>query len=602
MKTFGKYQLLEEIGSGPSGTLYTFRDVELALKVLRSAPPTSKQQFCRELAACAELEHPHIARIHDLGEVDGAIYIATELLAGTDLRQCLQEGAKWPLVQKLKFVAQICDGLAFAHRKGIAHGNIKPSNIFIAANREARILDFGIARWPVSFASDGAGPAWLPNYLSPEQILEQPSDGRSDLFSVAILLYEFIAGLYPFQVPDGLIPREIVHAEPQSLRQLDPEIPEGLERLLLRALEKDPQRRLQSADEFAVSLYAIARQLQAEQTIPVSDVSSAPITAERTEVLAGTADEFAVSLYTIARHLQTEHAIPVSEVSSATVIAARAEVLAGTRETHQSHPAAEIPARIGVFAAATAGAIGGANSSPSVITTPAQSANPDLSLEGAAGERAAGSAASPPPAASQSTLVENAPPSLVEDAPSALVENAPSAGAAVVAPSSVTAQAAMPPAQVVPQTNLADSVKSVEIEQVAPPLPSPKGFFVFVGAAAIGILILAAFLAHQRTNASPAKVQGEANRSESTLPSATQNEPPPPPTLAVENPPTPVETPQPQPEQILHGQVASLWEAGNYVQAMKLVDAILADDPSHAEARAWKVKIRAAQDAEASIK
>jgi serine/threonine-protein kinase len=206
MKAFGKYQLLEEIGSGPAGTIYrardTFRDIELALKVLRAAPRTSKQQFCRELAACAELQHPHIARVHDLGDVDGAIYIATELLAGTDLRQCLQDGTVWPLVQKLKFMAQVCDGLAFAHRNRIAHGNIKPSNIFITGNREAKILDFGIARWPVSFATADAGPARLPNYLSPEQILEQPFDERSDLFSVGVLLYEFTVGLYPFQGPD----------------------------------------------------------------------------------------------------------------------------------------------------------------------------------------------------------------------------------------------------------------------------------------------------------------------------------------------------------------------------------------------------------------
>jgi hypothetical protein len=117
-------------------------------------------------------------------------------------------------------------------------------------------------------------------------------------------------------------------------------------------------------------------------------------------------------------------------------------------------------------------------------------------------------------------------------------------------------------------------------------------------------LILGTLLTHYRTSASPAKVQGQANRSESILPSATQNQPPPPPTVAVEKPPAPVETPgpQPQPDQILRGPVASLWEAGNYVQALKLVDAILADDPSQVEARAWKVKIRAAQDAENSIK
>jgi serine/threonine-protein kinase len=576
MKTFGKYELLEEIGSGAAGTTYrardTFRDIELALKVLRPVLPTSKKQLCRELAACAELQHPRIARIHDLGEADGAIYIAAELLAGTDLRKCFQIGAEWPLVQKLKFMAQVCDGLAFAHRKKIAHGNIKPSNIFITGNREPRILDFGIARWPASFPTADAGPAQSPNYLSPEQILEQPFDERSDLFSVAILLYEFIVGLYPFQVPDGLIPREIVHGEPQPLRKLDPQIPERLERLLLLALEKDPQRRLQSADEFAVSLYAIARQLQAEQTIPVPELSSAPVAAERKEVLPGTADEFAFSLYAMARHLQAEQTIPVSRVSSAPATTERAEVLAGAQETHQPHLAAAPPARLAVFAV-TAGATGGTNSNLSVTTTLTPSGNPDL--------------ASSPPAAPQSVLGENAP----------------SPEVAVVAPSSVTAQAAMLPAQVVPYANLSNSPNGVEIEpQVASPLPSPKRFLLVAGAAAIGILILAALLTYHRTNASPAKVQGQTNQSGSALPRATQSEPAHPPALAVDTPPAPVETSGPQPEQTLRGPVASLWEAGNYVQAMKLVDAILADDPSNAEARAWKVKIRAAQEAEDSIK
>jgi serine/threonine-protein kinase len=524
MKTFGKYQLLEEIGSGPAGTTYrardNFRDSELALKVLRSTTaPTFKQQFCRELALSAELQHAHIETVLDLGEVDGAIYIAKELLAGTDLRRFLQEGAVWPLVQKLKFTAQICDGLAFAHRNKIVHGNINPSNIFLTANRGAKILDFGIASWPVSFATADAQPARLPNYLSPEQILEQPFDGRSDLFSVGILLYEFTMGLYPFQVPDGLIPREIVHSEPPRLRKLDPQIPEALERLLLQALDKDPQRRMQSADEFAVSLYAIARQLQAEQTIPSSGVSNSP---------------------------------------------AAAPAAAGNWVTQQSHLAGAVPARLAV----SAGATGGTNPNLGVTTTPVQSANPDLSTE---------RATLPAPAA-QSTFVENAP--------------------------SLSAAIAMPPAQVVPQEDLASLINGVESErQVATPAPSSKRLLVLLAGAAAGILILVVLLTHRSINASPSQDRGQATRSESILPSSKQIEPSPP-AIEVPKPPETVETaePRPQPKEILTGQVASLWEAGKYVQAMKLVDAILADDPSHTEARAWKARILAAQDAEASIK
>jgi eukaryotic-like serine/threonine-protein kinase len=517
MKTFGKYQLLDEIGSGPAGTTYkardTFRDGEFALKVLRSAAlPASKKQFCGELAACAELRHPNIVKVHDLGEVDGAIYIATELLAGADLRRSLQESAPRPLAQKLKLIAQICDGLAFAHRNGIAHGNIKPSNIFISEAREARILDFGIARWPLPAATADAPPARLPNYLSPEQILDRSFDSRSDLFSVGILLYELVAGVYPFQVPAGLIPRAIIHTEPERIRKRNPQIPEGLERLLVQALDKDPQRRLQSADEFAVMLYAVARQIESEPAVPASAVSPAPESGSNPE-------------------------------------------------TPLPPGAALEPARLAASAAVTAAATG--------------SSNPKLG---------AATAAAP-----QSTRVESAP----------------SPSAAVVAPVPATAQAAASPDPVAPPATLVNLINGAEKErQAAALVPSPKRLALVLAGAAIGILILAALLERQSTNATPDKVQSQANPPASALPSAKQSQPSPPAALEIQKPPAVEEAaePQPRPEQILNGRVASLWEAGQYVQAMKLVDAILADDPSQAQARAWKTKIRAAQDAEAAIK
>ena len=118
----------------------------------------AKEQFCGHLAACAELTHRHIAKVHDLGEVDEGIFVATEWRSGMDLRRFMQDNPDLPLDQKLAVIAQVAEGLAFAHSRGIAHGNLKPSNIFVDAARDVSILDFGIARWLCGFAR-GRQPA-----------------------------------------------------------------------------------------------------------------------------------------------------------------------------------------------------------------------------------------------------------------------------------------------------------------------------------------------------------------------------------------------------------------------------------------------------------
>lgn len=282
MKAIGKYQVLDEIGTSAAGKTYrvrdTFRDRELALKVLDSSAVTNeevKSLLRRELAGCADLRHPRIAKVCDLGEVEGAIYIATELLAGADLRRHFQERRVMPLPGKIELMVQVCGGLAFAHSNGIVHGNIKPSNIFVAGDKAVSILDFGIGRWLAAILAAGGKPeGLLPNYLAPEQILGQPFDARSDVFSVAVVLYELLAGKHPFPVPASLIVREIVHAEPEPLRKVDPQIPPELEQLVARALHKNPQQRLERADEFAAGLYTIAQQLQGEQPTPAAGVST----------------------------------------------------------------------------------------------------------------------------------------------------------------------------------------------------------------------------------------------------------------------------------------------------------------------------------------
>lgn len=290
MKAIGKYRVLGEWGSSAAGKLYrardAFRNREVALKVYdaSAAPsPESKDQFCRELGACADLRHPHIAGIVDVGETDGAIYVATELLAGADLRRHFQDHRILPLNTKLELMAQVCDGVALAHHRGIAHGNLKPRNLLLAAAGDIRILDFGSGRWIANILSAGGKlPSLSVNHFAPEQILGEFFDTRADIFSIGLILYQLLVDKYPFPVPDAVVPREIVHAAPDPLRNSDPQIPEVLEQLVARALHKDPQQRLRTADQFAEALRAIAHQ---EAPKPVTTVANLELPAAIPELV-----------------------------------------------------------------------------------------------------------------------------------------------------------------------------------------------------------------------------------------------------------------------------------------------------------------------------
>jgi len=286
MKSIAKYQVIGELGSSATGKCYRARDVfrnrEFAVKVLQTVPGLSddaKQQFCAQLALCAELTHRHIAKIQDMGEVEEGIFVATEWRSGMDLRRFIAQNGDLALDQKLALVAQVAEGLAFAHSRGIAHGDLKRSNILVDAARDVSILDFGIAPWLAHLLNAGCHPeGQVAKYLAPEQILGQPFDARSDIFALGLILYEFVSGKYPFSVDPGLIPREIVHSEPEPLRKLDAKIPEELEQLVTRALDKQPEQRLQTAEEFAAGLYLAAQQLRRAAS-GVAAAETAPETA-----------------------------------------------------------------------------------------------------------------------------------------------------------------------------------------------------------------------------------------------------------------------------------------------------------------------------------
>ena len=262
MNRLGKYEVLDTIGTGSMGTVYRAHDAsldrEIALKVIRTGvdtDPEIRERFFREARACARLQHPNIITVHDVGESGETAYIAMELLSGRDFRAIIKEKSPIPLEAKIEVVAEICEAVGHAHKRGVLHRDIKPSNLFLVSTGHAKVLDFGIARLSSSQLTVAGKILGTPNYMAPERVLAAPSDGRADLFSIAVFLFELLTYVHPFQ--DVVIPRRIVEGEPDSLFDHDPTLPVVLDKLITRGLARNPDHRYRTGDEFAADLRAV---------------------------------------------------------------------------------------------------------------------------------------------------------------------------------------------------------------------------------------------------------------------------------------------------------------------------------------------------------
>jgi serine/threonine-protein kinase len=251
-----KYQILRRLGHGGMGAVYLGRDPDLdrsvAIKMLREpmADEELLQRFLREARAAANLRHENLITIYEVGTYDQQPFIAMEYVDGATLGDSIKKRQPLPLVQKLSYIEQICSGLYHAHRVGIVHRDIKPANLMVDAQGVIRILDFGIARVANSgMTSDGALIGTL-NYMSPEQMLGQPVDFRSDIFSVGAVAYELLSyqQAFPGSLDDGLLHR-LPQMPPASLSQVCPGLPSGLEAIVMRALAKAPLERFADLEE-----------------------------------------------------------------------------------------------------------------------------------------------------------------------------------------------------------------------------------------------------------------------------------------------------------------------------------------------------------------
>jgi len=264
----GRYRILEVLGQGAMGIVYRgvdeTLDRQVAIKVMsgsHGADMDARARFKREAQAAARLQHPNIVTIYELGEHEGSPFIALELLEGIDLQGAIETGLRPGPKATLPVVLQILRGLGHAHEQGIVHRDVKPSNVFLPRGRPAKIMDFGVARLAGGMTTTGI-VVGTPSYMSPEQVRAGPIDGRSDLFSVGLILHELVTGEKAYRA-DSVVALlyKIAHEEPDL--SLVPTAPEWrrLAEVLNRALARDPDDRYPDAMAMASELSKALRDL-----------------------------------------------------------------------------------------------------------------------------------------------------------------------------------------------------------------------------------------------------------------------------------------------------------------------------------------------------
>lgn len=284
----GPYQIVRQLGAGGMGVVWLAEDTRLnrkvALKTVKAADADTtegRQRLMREARAAAALNHPHIAAVHDVLDVGGKVIVVFEYVEGDTLAARLQRGAM-SVAEAVEVAWQLADALAAAHAQGVIHRDLKPSNVVLGPDARAKVLDFGIARLVPAGAemsasvpgTVGGGLVGTPGYAAPEQYLSRNVDGRADLYALGVMLFEMVAGRRPFPGNDAVaLATSVLRDEAPKLTSTNgPRVPQRLDALVARLLERDPAKRPASGDEVLVELS------------PLRDHESSPL-ARRTVLL-----------------------------------------------------------------------------------------------------------------------------------------------------------------------------------------------------------------------------------------------------------------------------------------------------------------------------
>jgi len=307
----GRFEVLSEIGRGAMGIVYKAKDPMLertvAIKTInmgmdRDGAEMYEKRFYQEARAAGGLNHPNIVTVYDIGKTEIECYMAMEYIEGAELRTLLLPGKPLPVPRALSIAAQVAEGLAYAHERGVVHRDIKPANIMVPDSGAVKITDFGIARMRSSNVQTQTGMMMgSPKYMSPEQVIGKRADHRSDIFSLGVILYEMLTGAAPFTGESvNAVMYQIVNFVPPAPSAINPAAPAAIDGIVAHMLAKSLDERYQSAAEIARALRECEQQAQggaisATTTLPLGALSpgAAPTVVEpavKSAVLAQTVE------------------------------------------------------------------------------------------------------------------------------------------------------------------------------------------------------------------------------------------------------------------------------------------------------------------------
>ena len=291
-ETIGRYEVTEYIGSGGMADVYRAYDPDIerhvAVKLLKEEHCMNDEhvsRFMREGQAAGALTHPNIVTIHDIGKLDDIPYIMMELLEGKALEERLRSNERFDVEDALKVAIQVADGLDYAHRNGVVHRDVKPDNIVVDEHLNVKIADFGIARIETTNETTQAGMILgTPRYMSPEQAAGEKLDGRSDLFSLGVILYEMITGHKAFDADSmATLIMQIMQKDPPAIKKVVPGVPNGVQNIIAKLLSKKPTRRFDSGADLR---NALQRELQLLQDEKEEQAQYIPLQIKWTAIMA----------------------------------------------------------------------------------------------------------------------------------------------------------------------------------------------------------------------------------------------------------------------------------------------------------------------------
>ena len=271
-----RYEIIEELGKGGMGRVYRVEDAklkqEVALKLIKPEIASDKktiERFRNELKTARMIAHKNVCRMFDFGESEGARFITMEYVSGEDLKSFIRRSGQLTVGTTIRIAKQVCEGLSEAHRLGVVHRDLKPSNIMIDKEGNARIMDFGIAHSLEAKGITGAGVMiGTPEYMSPEQVEGKEVDQRLDIYSLGVILYEMLTGRVPFEGDTPFVIGVKHKSEvPKNPKEYNAQIPNDLSHLILKCLEKDKEKRYQSASEVRSELIKIEKGIPATERV-----------------------------------------------------------------------------------------------------------------------------------------------------------------------------------------------------------------------------------------------------------------------------------------------------------------------------------------------